>query len=131
MNRHLKSNIMIALIIAVLTLTISMFAYTAPINAEGENNGGKEIVIETIEDIPAGDIEEQPVPLAAMPDTQKRTEMRHAVMMIILLMGTAAYAIYFIRYENKLVMLRKKAAEAEEMAMLRRRDDRSGQEVQS
>ena len=119
-----------SLMIAVFVTIGALFVYTLPSNAEGGESSGKEIVIESVENIPAGDIEEQPVPLAARPDTSKGVEMRHAVMMLILLMGTAAYTVYFIRYEKKLVVLRRRAAEAEAEAMKRRRNGLQVREVQ-
>ena len=117
-----RSLIIVFLIIMLFVMATAAAMFTVRSIAEGENGSGKEIVIETVEDIPAGEIEEQEVPLAAMPQTSELVEMRHAVMMIVLLLGTAAYSVYFIRYEKKLVMLRRLAAEAEALAMKNRRD---------
>ena len=82
--------------------------------AENEGDGGRpEITVEVVEDIPAGDIQESEVPLAALPVSEKSNAVRHIGMMLALLAGVCAYSAYFIGYEKKLVRLREEAAEAE------------------
>ena len=82
--------------------------------AENEGDSGRpEITVEVVEDIPAGDIEEAEVPLAALPVSEKSNAVRHMGMMLALLAGVCAYSAYFVRYEKKLVRLREEAAEAE------------------
>ena len=93
-------------------------------SAEAAPSEKKEVVIETVEDIPAMDIEEQEVPLAAGPDSQARSGVRHAVLMGVFLAGALGYAGYFMRYDRKLYRLRKEAADLEYQKMIRRREEK-------
>ena len=105
--------------LAVITAAILIFAAgvmlpSHKVWAENEGDGGRpEITIEVVEDIPAGDIQESEVPLAALPVSEKSNAVRHIGMMLALLAGVCAYSAYFIGYEKKLVRLREEAAEAE------------------
>ena len=90
----------------------------------------KEIVIEVEEDIPAMDIEEQEVPLAASPNTHTRSGVRHAVLMGVFLAGAIGYAGYFTRYDKKLFRLRKEAAGLEYQAMMRKKEEKNQGEEQ-
>ena len=81
--------------------------------SETETTSEKQLVITVVEDIPAMDIEENEVPLAAFPDTAGRSGTRHAVLMGLVLACVLAYVIYMGRYEKKLAVLRHKAARAE------------------
>ena len=105
--------------LAVITAAILIFAAGVMLPAhkvwaENEGDGGRpEITVEVVEDIPAGDIQESEVPLAALPVSEKSNAVRHIGMMLALLAGVCAYSAYFIGYEKKLVRLREEAAEAE------------------
>lgn len=110
-----------AVICMLLMLIAAVMPAAAPAYAEGEESSGRgEIVIESVEDIPAEDIEGPAVPLAASAEKPgSSTSVRHAVLMGILLLSVTAYAVYFTRYEKKLILLRRQAADAE-AAMVRR-----------
>lgn len=73
----------------------------------------KELLITVVEDIPAEDIEEEKVPLAASPDTPGRNGTEHLLMGIVLLLGSVFYTVYFYHADQKLFTLRREAAEAE------------------
>jgi hypothetical protein len=87
-------------------------AWAEDIGDDGNNH--KEITIEVVEDIPADDIEDAEIPLAALPVSEKSNAVRHIGMMLGLFGAVCAYSVYFINYEKKLVRLREEAAEAEE-----------------
>ena len=76
-----------------------------------------------IQDIPAEDISEQELPLAAGPNTEATDAARHAAMMGVVLLATIGYAVYFGRYDKRLADLRLEAAKAETAAMRRRKTD--------
>lgn len=84
-------------------------------------SGNGELIITEIEDLPALDIEENAVPLAAGPGEASRGGVRHAAMMGLVLAGVAAYVWYFSVMEKRLFALRKQAAEAEVRQRERRR----------
>ncbi|MBE6040950.1 MAG: hypothetical protein E7220_00335 [Clostridiales bacterium] len=109
----------IILILSVIMM-VMMFAADITRAADGEDER-PEFSIEVVEEIPAEDIEEEAVPLAAAPDSPASEGIRHIGLMGLLLAGSIAYAAYFINYENKLAALRLEAAEAEARAGARRR----------
>ena len=113
----------LVLLMAFMVLIGLFMISTGVTLAEGEEK--KEIEIEVVEDIPAQDIEEKAVPLAALPQSDLSNGLRHAGLMLIVLVMTVAYAIYFSRYEKKLILLREKAAEAESAARTRRKLEKS------
>ena len=99
---------------AILIFAAGVMLPAHKVWAENEGDGGRpEITVEVVEDIPAGDIQESEVPLAALPVSEKSNAVRHIGMMLALLAGVCAYSAYFIGYEKKLVRLREEAAEAE------------------
>lgn len=110
-----------ALLLSLIVMTGIFMSSSRISMAEGED-GRKDITIEVVEDIPAEDIEEAEVPMAALPDSPVSNGVRHMGMMLILLAGVIAYAVYFTNYEKKLVSLRAQAAEAEARAMQARRN---------
>ena len=74
------------------------------------------LIVEVVEDIPAYEIEENQVPLAAYPDTPARSGVRHSAMMGLVLAAVIGYVVYFHRYEARLFRLRQEAAQAERRA---------------
>jgi len=77
---------------------------------------GQALIIQVVEDIPACEIQENQVPLAAYPDTPARSGVRHSALMALVLAAVVGYVIYFHRYENRLFRLRQDAAMAERRA---------------
>ena len=121
-----RSNLLqqaLVLLMAFMVLVGIFMIATGVTLADGEDK--KEIEIEVVEDIPAQEIEEEAVPLAALPESDLSNGLRHAGLMLIVLVMTAAYAIYFSRYEKKLILLREKAADAEIAARTRRKLEKS------
>ena len=111
-NNILKRLAVIAAAILIFAAGVMLPAHNVWAENEGDSDR-KEITIEVVEDIPAGDIEDAEVPLAALPVSDKSNAVRHIGMMLALLAGVCAYSAYFIGYEKKLVRLREEAAEAE------------------
>ncbi|MBR3330223.1 MAG: hypothetical protein IKG25_03290 [Mogibacterium sp.] len=110
----MKRLAVIAAAILIFAAGVMLPAHSVLAENEGDSDSGrKEITIEVVEDIPAGDIEDEEVPLAALPVSDKSNAVRHISMMLALLAGACAYSAYFIGYEKKLVRLREEAAEAE------------------
>ena len=124
------------LILSVFLLTGSAMQASLAVRAEetateadGTDNGTgaelteqKQLQITVVEDIPAVDIEEDEVPLAALPNTRTRSGMQHALWMGALLLAVIVYAAYFSAYDRRLSGLRRKAAGMEKKLMdLRRR----------
>ena len=117
--RHILKRLA-AIAAAVLIFAAGVMLPAHNVWAENEGDSGRpEITVEVVEDIPAGDIEEAEVPLAALPVSEKSNAVRHMGMMLALLAGVCAYSAYFVRYEKKLVRLREEAAEAEVKAEVR------------
>ena len=99
--------------------------------AEADGTGGgtdaelteaqRQLQITVVEDIPAVDIEEDEVPLAALPNTRTRSGRQHVLWMGALLLAVIAYAAYFSAYDRRLSGLRRKAAGMEKRLMDLRR----------
>ena len=114
---------------AVMQASLAVRAEETAAVADGTDNGTgaelteqKQLQITVVEDIPAVDIEEDEVPLAALPNTRTRSGMQHALWMGALLLAVIAYAAYFSAYDRRLSGLRRKAAGMEKKLMdLRRR----------
>ena len=119
--RHiLKRLAAIAAAVLIFAAGVMLPAHNVWAENEGDSDSGrKEITIEVVEDIPAGEIEDAEVPLAALPVSDKSNAVRHIGMMLALLAGVCAYSAYFIGYEKKLVKLREEAADAERKAEVR------------
>lgn len=103
--------VIVLLMISFMTMT-SFYAWADDKGDKGGNHKG--ITLEVVEDIPADEIEDAEIPLAALPVSEKSNAVRHMGMMIVLLGAVCAYSAYFISYEKKMVSLREKAAEAED-----------------
>ena len=100
------------------TLTaLMLLALLLPAGALGAEAAPAEtprpLIVEVVEDIPAYEIEENQVPLAAYPDTPARSGVRHTAMMGLVLAAVIGYVVYFHRYEARLFRLRQEAALAE------------------
>ena len=78
-----------ALALILCAALMMLFMATGVIMADDGDEGQKELSIEVVEDIPAQDIEEQAVPLAAGPVSERSDAVRHAALMGLLLLGTA------------------------------------------
>ena len=112
----------------ILIMALMMFFCASGIclaegDESGEDSGRQEITIEVVGEIPAEDISEQELPLAAGPNTEATDAARHAAMMGVVLLATIGYAVYFGRYDKRLADLRLEAAKAETAAMRRRKTD--------
>ncbi|MBR2189110.1 MAG: hypothetical protein IJ860_06865 [Eubacterium sp.] len=110
------------LVLCLLLGVVLMAIYGRSVLADNPDSGAaesgkKHLVIEVVEDIPAVEIEDDEVPLAAAPVSSGQNSLRHPLMMGCLLTAVAAYVIYFSRYDRKLARLRRQAAEAEYNAM--------------
>ena len=81
----------------------------------------RQLKITVLEDIPAAEIEDSAVPLAAVPGTEAHRGLQHVLWMGALLAAAAVYVLYFSRYDRRLFLLRKKAAEAEQTCRMRLR----------
>ena len=115
---HKRFSRFLSLISVIVLLMIALVLMPSS-NAWAEDDGDagsdhKNITIEVVEDIPADDIEDEEIPLAALPVSEKSNAVRHIGMMLGLFGAVCAYSVYFINYEKKLVRLREEAAEAEE-----------------
>lgn len=100
----------------LLTALILLLTPRTSARAADSGDGGgarRQLVITVVEEIPAEEIEEEAVPLAAVPDTASGRETRHAGMMGLTLAAVIFYVLYFGRYERKLLALRREAARAE------------------
>ena len=112
------------ILIMVLTIFVCASAICCAAGETGDTAEERpEITIEVVEDIPAADIVEQELPLAAGPNTASADAARHAAMMGVVLLATIGYAVYFGRYDKKLAELRIEAAQAETSAMKRRKQE--------
>lgn len=100
-TRILKLRRILALAIAagVMVLTVLALSVQTTLAEENdeENDGNKpDITIEVVEDIPAADIEEQEVPLAAEAGMAAADSTRHTVMVWTLTVVVIAYAVFVI-----------------------------------
>ena len=77
--------------------------------AQAEDTTDRNLVIEVVEDIPAEEIEEQAVPLAALPDSPQRSNVRHSVLAGIFLACVLGYFLYFRNFKRRLRVLRETA----------------------
>ena len=102
---------------ALLALTLLFACMVQPVMAEDDSEE-KTLVITVLEDIPAEDIDDAEVPLAAFPAAEDHST-RHIALMGLTLLAVIAYAIYFGVYDTKLMRLRQEAAAAEHRAVLR------------
>lgn len=107
-RRHLFKHILLAV--------LCMFLLTAMVIP-----AAADVQITVVEDIPAAEIEESEVPLAALPNTAAERGREHALWMGILLAAVIAYVIYFKMYDRRLFRLRLEAARAEQKRMAVRR----------
>lgn len=105
-------------LLCVLLLCLTLGGAALPALA-AEASPRPTLTITVVERIPAEDIEENPVPLAALPDSAARSGLRHALLMGATLLAVIAYCVYFSRYEARLFRLRLQAARCEQRAMRR------------
>ena len=97
-----------------------LLTFCMPVFMWAEDREEDTLVIEVVEDIPAINIEDGPIPLAegpgAMSGQDAGSGYRHAVLMGILLASVIACSIYFDRCEKELFRLRMRAAGAQQAA---------------
>ena len=99
--RQLRLHRIIALAIAAGVLLFTVMAIsvqtTLAVDNDEDNDGDKpEITIEVVEDIPAADIEEQEVPLAATVGAEAFDNTRHMVMTWTLAVVAIAYVVFLL-----------------------------------
>ncbi len=94
----------------LIMLTCCMFRVSGQ-TAQAEESDKQKLVIEVMEDIPAEEIEEQAVPLAALPDSAARTNVRHGVLAGVFLACILGYILYFHSFKKRLTALRETASE--------------------
>lgn len=100
-TRNLRSRRLLSLAIAAGVLLFAVMAIsvqtTLAVDNEEDKDGDKpDITIEVVEDIPAADIEEQEVPLAATAGAEAFDNTRHMVMVWTLAVVVIAYAVFLL-----------------------------------
>ena len=117
--------------IAVLTAALLLWLASVSLWADASGERPKELVITVVEDIPAADIEDNMVPLAAGPGDMSaaapQSGYRHACLMGLVLGAAIAYALYFRSLQAEVFRLRIRAAEAERQALKSRGAGPAGQ----
>ena len=98
-------------------LFTGMFFRATP--AYGDEEEG-ELVITVVEEIPAEDIYDEEVPMAALPYSANQNGTRHLLMMSALLVLAFGYVGYFSHYEKKIDHLKQMVIEEEEKLMQER-----------
>ena len=101
-------------------LLLAAFTLLGPQELWAENRQDP-LLITVVEDIPALDIEDNLVPLAAGPGASKagsqRDGYRHAALMGLVLTAVIAGWLYFSWIEREMFLLRMRAARAEKEAL--------------
>ena len=100
-TRNLKFRRLLALVLAAGVIMLMVLALSAQTTLaeenDEENDGDKpDITIEVVEDIPAADIEESEVPLAATVGSEAFDNTRRMVMIWTLAVVVIAYAIFVL-----------------------------------
>ena len=100
-TRNLKFRRLLALVLAAGVMMLMVLALSAQTTLaeenDEENDGDKpDITIEVVEDIPAADIEESEVPLAATVGSEAFDNTRRMVMVWTLAVVVIAYAIFVL-----------------------------------
>lgn len=108
--------------LAVLCLAFGLSGKPAMAETAADQDG-KQLVIDVVEEIPAEEIEEAAVPLAAMPDSQARSNVRHLVLMGVFLACVLGYILYFRNFKRHLRMLRGTASELSYEMLERKRKE--------
>jgi len=122
-----RTKAFLAGIICTLALLFAgLFAAGVQVYAEepASAGGNEQLVITVVEDIPAVDIEENEVPLAAYPNSQMRNGTRHVILMGLAFLCVLAYVLYMGRSEKKLSRLRLEAADVEYRLMQAKRREK-------
>lgn len=100
-TRNLKFRRLLALVLAAGVMMLMVLALSAQTTLaeenDEENDGDKpDITIEVVEDIPAADIEEAEVPLAATVGAEAFDNTRHMVMTWTLAVVAIAYVVFLL-----------------------------------
>ena len=69
----------------------------------------KELVVEVVEDIPAVEIEDDAVPLAAVPDNGVENSVRYVIPVCLGFLLAAAYLVPRSKYNRQLFQMREEA----------------------
>ena len=117
---RLGRNLRRLLALTAFAIILMLVMPVSPVRA-GETR--RDFRITVVEDIPAVDIEENEVPLAAMPNTKTRSGVRHAALMTLVLAASIGYIIYADSCDRKILALERRAAEAESDRCRRRKDN--------
>ena len=100
-TRNLKFRRLLALVLAAGVMMLTVLALSAKTtlakeNDEENDDDKPDITIEVVEDIPAADIEESEVPLAATVGSEAFDNTRRMVMVWTLAVVVIAYAIFVL-----------------------------------
>ena len=100
-TRNLRSRRLLSLAIAAgvllfVVMAISVQTTLAVDNEEDKDGDKPDITVEVVEDIPAADIEEREVPLAATAGAEAFDNTRHMVMVWTLVVVVIAYAVFLL-----------------------------------
>lgn len=118
-----KYRIRILVISLVFAAAAAFIGFSAPakVRAEAEitqeettdDEAKKTLTITVVEDIPAEEIEEAEVPMAAAPVTKNSIRTGTVVWICVIAAAIAACAVYFARYKKKLKDLKALAVQKE------------------
>ena len=105
------------LFVAAVCFVTGLLFRTLP--AYGDEEEG-ELIIRVVEEIPAEDIYDEEVPMAAQPTSANQSGTRHLLMMSFLLLLSCGYVGYFSHYEKRIDSLKEKVIQEEEKRMAER-----------
>ena len=94
--RRILAVVIAAGVILLMVMAIPVQTTLAEDNDEDKEGDQPEITIEVVEDIPAADIEEQEVPLAATVGSEAFDNTRHMVMAWTLAVVVIAYVVFVV-----------------------------------
>ncbi|MBE5997595.1 MAG: hypothetical protein E7240_09685 [Lachnospiraceae bacterium] len=94
-------------ILALLAIVLILLARAVPAGAAGkepepDGQEEKQLVITVVEDIPAEDLEENTVPLAASPAQRRNASVMRGVLIAVCAAAVLALWWYFMGYDRKL-----------------------------
>ena len=129
-----KHRIRILVFSAILAAAAALTAFSAPAHVRAEtetaqedtsgDNERKTLTITVLEDIPAEEIEEMEVPMAAAPVTHNSLRTGIIAWICVIAAALAAYIVYFTGYKRKLAQLSHVAAEKETLMLEKYRSKR-------
>lgn len=119
----MKWKIPAVLFFVLLALTVLPAALPAAVRAETvseeqpQNGEKKTVTITVVEEIPAAEIREEAVPLAAAPVTKNSLRSYYIAWGCVIAAAFVFYGVYFMRYKRKLIKLQTLAAEKEKQML--------------